>query len=90
MGFTGGDAREAKVMAMDFEARSWGSIIDIDVIGPEGTIHGVEFGRGPRKCMLCDSGAKECARERKHGTDKLRAVASRLLVEGIRDLSVSG
>jgi holo-ACP synthase CitX len=90
MGLIEVDAREAKMIAMNVEARRWGSVIDIDVIGPEGTLHGEELGRSPRRCMLCDSAAKECAREKRHDINTLRAVGSRLVAEGIRNLSGSG
>ncbi|HPD97629.1 MAG TPA: citrate lyase holo-[acyl-carrier protein] synthase [Synergistales bacterium] len=89
MGLVGADGREVKMIAMKVEARSWGSVIDIDVIGPEGTLHGESLGRDPRRCLLCESAAKECAREKRHDINTLREAASRLVNEGIRDLSGS-
>ncbi|MGD9666057.1 MAG: citrate lyase holo-[acyl-carrier protein] synthase [Synergistaceae bacterium] len=83
VGFFKGDhaaAKKAKETAVNIEEKnSEGRIFDIDIIVPKKTITRSDLGLPPRTCLLCDRPAKECARDRRHSYEELRAVIEKLI-----------
>lgn len=79
--FSGGAdlARAAKLVGISIEENNGGRIADIDVITTEGAISRTDLGLGSRTCLLCDKPSKECARERSHTYEKLRAETQSLI-----------
>ena len=74
------EAAEAKKIAVEIEESSpEGRALDIDIVTPEGSLSRHDLGLPPRKCVLCESPAKECAAGRKHPYDELRAEIIRLI-----------
>jgi holo-ACP synthase CitX len=73
-------ARNAKKISVGIEeASEWGRVLDIDVITAGAHISRADIGLDPRKCLLCGSEAKVCARMGTHVMDELRRVTSRLI-----------
>lgn len=80
--FDGGlrKARDAKLAGISIEESSaCGRIADIDVITEDGPLSRADFGRELRRCLICGGLSKECARERRHTYDELRAKMSFLM-----------
>lgn len=82
----GADAVTLKIIGMDIEDRSWGSVLDIDVIGVGGTVHRKDLGGAERKCFVCGVSAKLCARKQKHDFALLRNSAAGLLKTGLEEM----
>lgn len=85
--FSGLDPRTAKIIGLELEDLPWGGVLDIDVIGRSGAIHRKELGREERKCLVCNSPAKFCAREMRHAPDSLRERSALLIKRGLKDIS---
>lgn len=67
-------ARDAKLAAIFIEENdACGRIADIDVITGAGHLSRSDLGIGPRRCVMCGRLSKECARERRHKYEELRA-----------------
>ena len=59
-----------------------GRLFDMDVITPEGR----KLERGaPRRCLICDRNASECARSRAHTVEELQAATRTILTDALRD-----
>lgn len=74
--FDGGrdKARGAKLAGISIEENGTGGrVADIDVITGDGPLTRADFGREPRRCVICGGLSKECARERRHTYEELRA-----------------
>ncbi len=82
----GGEGEPLKLMGMEMEDLTWGSILDIDVIGLRGAIHRKDVGGGDRKCMICDAPAKLCAREQRHDYGILRNRSALLVALGLEEM----
>ncbi len=78
--------KEAMVLE---ETPSWGAVLDIDVLLPEGALSRASFGFPPRRCFLCGHPAKECARTGRHGIQELREAAERFLLQGLEETGSS-
>lgn len=85
----GADLLELKKIAMEIEDRRWGGVLDIDVIGVEGTIHRLKMVGRERKCLLCREPSKVCAREQRHDPAILRSTAVRLIDDALADITKS-
>lgn len=73
-------ATKAKEIAVNIEKITpEGRIFDIDIILSDKTISRSDLGLPSRTCLLCGRPAKECARERRHSYDELRAVIEKLI-----------
>ncbi|MBR3383243.1 MAG: citrate lyase holo-[Clostridia bacterium] len=80
--FSGLNARMLKAQAVKLEENNYGfgRIFDIDVIDKNGE----KLGRSkPRKCLICERPAAECARNRTHSVEELQAKTKELLREAI-------
>ena len=79
--FKGPNARLLKVVAQKVEdATAFSRLFDIDVIGADGKK--LERAK-PRKCVICDKPAMECARSRAHSVEELQKKTSELTREAI-------
>lgn len=76
-------ARAAKLAGISIEENNGGRIADIDIITAEGVISRADLGLLPRTCLLCGRPSKECARERRHSYEELRA-KTQSLINGYR------
>ena len=57
------------------EEHPLGRLFDIDVVDHNGShVSRMDLGLNPRKCMLCNEKAKECARSRRHSISELQDV----------------
>ena len=79
--YSGLSAKLIKAMAVKVEdAMSFSRLFDIDVIDK----NGVKLERPkPRKCLICERPAAECARSRTHSVEELQAKTKLLLREAI-------
>lgn len=82
----GGEGEPLKLMGMEMENLTWGSILDIDVIELRGAIHRKDVGGGERKCLVCDAPAKLCAREQRHDYGILRNRSELLVALGLKEI----
>ncbi|MDO4487919.1 MAG: citrate lyase holo-[acyl-carrier protein] synthase [Eubacteriales bacterium] len=82
-----GDAVTVKKLMSAIEtAFPVGRLFDIDVFHKTGEkVSRSDIGRGPRKCLICDRDARECARTHAHTYEKLVATATGLLEEAVSD-----
>lgn len=72
-----GKARAAKLAGISIEEDdACGRIADIDVITEDGPLSRTAFGYEPRRCVICGGVSMECARERRHTYEELRAKMS--------------
>jgi len=72
------DLKQAMVTLED--SAPIGRLWDIDVLDASGEILSrADFGLPPRKCLICDRPAAECARARRHSVPELRAKMEALL-----------
>ena len=70
------DARKFKLAALEAEeSLEAGRLLDVDVITSEGAISRRDMGLPPRRCLICESEAKRCAREGRHDAAELREIA---------------
>lgn len=53
-------------------------LLDIDVMGEDGTVSRSQLGLAPRKCLICDEDAKVCARSQKHSMEELLVEVDKL------------
>lgn len=75
-----GKARDAKLAGIAIEeSGAYGRIADIDVITEDGPLSRADLGYAPRRCVICGGLSKECARERRHTYEELRAKMSFLM-----------
>ena len=64
------------------ETHPMGRLMDIDVLRPDGTaVSRSELGLPQRRCLLCDSAAKVCARSQAHSLEELWAEITRITGE---------
>lgn len=80
--FSGGKEKitAAKQVGIFIEDNAcYGRIVDIDVITVDGQLSRRDFHLKPRRCFLCSKDSKECARERKHSYQELRAEVQALI-----------
>ncbi len=77
------DAAELKKAASAIEdAEDWGRLLDIDVIGADGS----PLSRGmQRPCMICGKPGAVCARSRAHSVEELQAKTAELLSDFCRE-----
>ena len=74
-------ARMLKAVSVKIEEEfGFGRLFDIDVLDKEGSK--LERAK-PRKCLICEKPAAECARSRAHGLDELKAGTDKLLREAL-------
>lgn len=68
-----GPARDIKLATIELEHQSpLGRLWDIDVLTPEGVIVSRrDFALPPRRCLLCEQSAVECARGKTHALSEL-------------------
>lgn len=76
------EGKDLKRMAMDIEeTHSLGRLFDIDVQDSfGGTVSRSVFGKGLRKCLVCDEDAFVCARSRAHDLDTIVSQIQRMLL----------
>jgi holo-ACP synthase CitX len=76
-----GDPMEIKRKVVDLEeSHPWGRMWDLDVYrAPDAPIARAEVDAPPRKCLICDAPAKECARSQKHPLPELLETIERML-----------
>lgn len=76
-----GDPMEIKGRLLQIEENHpWGRLWDLDVYrAPDTPITRSDVGAEPRKCLLCDAPAKECARSQKHPLPELLDTITRMV-----------
>ena len=77
------DARELKRrLCLLEDGKPIGRLLDVDVIGPDGTkLERTALGLSARRCLLCGEAAPVCARSRAHTVDELFSRAHELIRE---------
>lgn len=76
------DAATLKRRAITLEDAPFGRLFDVDVLDENGeTLHRIT----PRRCLLCDKPAAECARERSHPLAELMEKTRSLLLDFLAD-----
>ncbi|WP_429971795.1 citrate lyase holo-[acyl-carrier protein] synthase [Fructilactobacillus sp. Tb1] len=80
-------ADQVKQKAIAFEDEfNYRRLFDIDVLNSKhGHYSRVESGYSPRKCLICNQNAKECARSRQHSVAELQDKISKMYDEEIDD-----
>lgn len=69
------------------EADGLGRLFDMDVLTPEGRkLDRSEIGLSPRKCLVCDGPAVECASRRKHTLQELQSHTEEILWAHFQDV----
>jgi len=78
-----GEALTVKQMLADIEERHpLGRLFDIDVLRKDGSkVSREELGLPPRRCLLCDAPAPECAGRRIHTVAELQEKTVRMIME---------
>ena len=62
-----------------------GRLFDLDVIDADGVPVSRELiGKAPRKCLVCDSDARYCMRNRTHSLDELSARIDEMIESYVR------
>ncbi len=76
-----GDAGAVKRIAVAIEeAHPLGRLFDFDVVDSGGEqLHGAEYGRSVRACIVCGGPVWECARSRAHPAEELSRRAARMI-----------
>ncbi|MDD4135035.1 MAG: citrate lyase holo-[acyl-carrier protein] synthase [Eubacteriales bacterium] len=76
-----GDPRQIKGLTVRIEDRdSLGRLLDIDVLGLDGTkVSRADIAQPPRRCLLCGEPVVACARSRRHSAGELFAAAMGLV-----------
>ncbi len=75
-------AQTLKTACLVVEGSAVGRLFDLDVLDAEGK----KLSRGkPRRCLLCDHSAADCARSRRHGLEAVLAETRRRLREFAQD-----
>lgn len=71
-----GEASDIKKRACELElTHPLGRFMDIDVVGLDGKpLNREDVGFSGRKCLICDKPARDCMRNKTHGTDEVNAV----------------
>lgn len=79
-------AIEIKKAMCEIEERDRiGRIFDIDVLRTDGSkVSREEFGMGPRKCLMCETEAHICARNRTHTVVSMVEEIHRIIAETLR------
>ena len=76
---TGAEAAAIKTAMTSLEeSHPLGRLFDIDVLAPDGTKLSRKI---PRRCLLCDRQAQDCARSRRHSVKDLTERISAMLLE---------
>lgn len=80
-------AREVKRLTCQIEETDvLGRLFDMDVLTPEGRkLERSELGLSPRKCLICNGPAVECASRRKHTLQELQSHTEKILREYFQD-----
>lgn len=72
------EAQELKERCIQLEQSNqpWRRLWDIDVFDPNTTkaLSRTEFAHAPRKCLICEQNAKECARSKAHSLFEIQTV----------------
>lgn len=76
-----GDAAAIKAASVAIEQTAgYGRLFDIDVFDANGRqLSRASLALAERSCLVCQGNALECMRERKHSTEQIMAVVSRLI-----------
>lgn len=76
-----GDPGEVKrAMIGVEESSSFGRLMDIDVLGPDGIpLSRTGLGLPGRRCLVCGAPAQECGRSQRHSYDQLRDVTNQII-----------
>lgn len=72
---------KAATMALE-DTHPLGRLFDMDVFDVDGTaLHGEEYGRKQRTCLICGKPVWECSRNRRHSAESLAARYAEILQE---------
>jgi holo-ACP synthase CitX len=81
------DVKRAVVAVEDHEPG--GRLLDLDVwfqpgpAAPARALSRTELGESPRQCLVCERGARGCARSRRHSLADLQAATARLVQDAL-------
>ncbi|MBL3593954.1 MAG: citrate lyase holo-[acyl-carrier protein] synthase [Synergistaceae bacterium] len=90
LAFSSLDGETLKALALTLEEeKSWGRLLDIDVIDVRGALSREGMDGSPRSCLLCDLPAKTCARLAGHRPEALRTATLALLAAALDDLGLT-
>ncbi len=86
-----GDALTVKRILTEVEEGSpLGRLLDIDVLGPDGTkVSRQDIGYPPRTCLICGEPAADCAGGRVHSVAELQQKTVEILAQEIRQAGLS-